>query len=274
MSTVLVLGVSGYMGSAITAECRRRGIMYGYATRKDDHYDTPAGIEKLIAFAKPELVINAAAYIPAGGVDLCKEQPMETMAANFLLPKVWAGYCRQFEIPFMQLSTGCLFDEQREYTEEDEPTRSLDGYCGVYLKSKLLAETAVKEVCPKSYILRLRLPFDEYDHPRNYLTKLAGFPKVWDHVNSLTHRGDFAEAALDLWESKAAYGIYHVVNPGTISARALLAVMNWIGHVPEVIKGEACGCKLSTAKLSAAGVKMRHVSEAVADAVNNWKPRT
>ena len=174
----------------------------------------------------------------------------------------------------MHLSTGCLFDEQREYDEQDDTTRGWDGYCGFYVGTKLLAESIV-HTYDKHYILRLRLPFDEVDHPRNYLTKLTKFDKVFQHVNSLTHRGDFAKWALDLWEKKAPFGTYHCVNSGQISAKALTMNLAMNGLIPSMpqfaVSPDTTGAWLSNAKLAAAIGPVRSVHEAVAESISNWR---
>ena len=65
-----------------------------------------------------------------------------------------------------------------------------------------LAEEALAGL-GQSYIWRLRIPFDEVDNPRNYLSKVQRYPKVYDNVNSISHRADFVRACLDLWGLRA-----------------------------------------------------------------------
>lgn len=175
----------------------------------------------------------------------------------------------------VHLSTACLFDEQKEYTEEDDPTRGFEGYCGFYVGTKFLSEKTVRFVCD-AWILRIRLPFDEFSSPRNYLNKMASFRAIWEQINSLTHRGDFAKTALQMILTGAPYGTYHCVNPGQISAKTVaqkLIAKGIIKTEPEFVReslGRAPGCRLSTDKLESVGIKLRPVEEAVDDAIENW----
>lgn len=268
---ILILGASGYLGRAFVSECELQGIEFHVVPR--DFYSTAPEFVGTLRRHMPSLVINCAAFIPTPSVDLCKNFPAQTYHVNVALPTMLSLACHQADIPLTHLSTGCFYDEKREYVESESPTRDPEGYCGAYLLSKKSAEDAVAMV-PKHYILRLRLPFDEFDHPRNYLTKLASFTNVFDHVNSLTHRGDFVKAALDLWRIKAPYGTYHVVNPGHISAMETIARMTAAG-IPvanhECVDSETTGCTLSTKKLLDAGVKIRTVHEALDAALKNWR---
>lgn len=269
---ILITGSSGYMGRAFVAEMRAQQIAFVEARRPS--YESAKAFGERLDELKPDLVINCAAFIPTPSVDLCKEFPWETFRGNACVPDRIATACYERQIPLMHLSTACLFDEEREYRETDSPTRDVNGYCGVYILSKLIGEIVVKGH-PQHYILRLRLPFDQYDHPRNYLSKLASFPKVFDHVNSLTHRGDFVKAALDLWRLKAPWGVYHMANPGHVSAMQTVTMMKKAGLIasePEFVSNETTGCTLSTAKLTDAGVKIRSVHQALDDALTNWKP--
>ena len=84
-----------------------------------------------------------------------------------------------------------------------------------------LGEEAIAGV-GQSYIWRLRIPFDEFDSARNYLSKVQRYEKVYDNVNSISHRGDFVRACLDLWERRAPFGIYNVTNPGFVTTRQVV----------------------------------------------------
>jgi len=261
---LLIYGSHGYMGSAIAAECDRRGLKWTVGNRPIDSQQLD----------RCEAVVNASAFIPNPTVDACKNYPNETIVGNVLFPDSLSVMCDYFGIPLFHLSTGCIFDEQREYSEDEPPTRGYDGYCGFYVGTKLLAERLVREF-EQHYILRLRLPFDEVDHPRNYLTKLTKFDKVFEHVNSLTHRGDFAKWALDLWEKRAPFGTYHCVNTGQISATAVTMSMGMNGLIPKlpyfVKSPDTTGAWLSNAKLAWAIGPVRSVQEAVADSITNWR---
>lgn len=261
---ILIYGSHGYMGSAIVRECERRGIGYQRGVR--GHFEALNG--------DVQLVINAAAFIPEPSVDACKSHQEKTITGNVLWPYSLSMCCALKKIPMMHLSTGCLFDEQREYDETDTPTRGWDGYCGFYVGTKLMAEKCVA-LYGQHYILRLRLPFDEVDHPRNYLSKLRKFDRVFEHVNSLTHRGDFAKWAMDLWEFKANYGTYHCVNTGQVPAIGIVTrmlEMGMISRMPALVPTtETSGARLSPLKLIEAGVPVRSVNDALCDSLKNWR---
>jgi len=80
----------------------------------------------------------------------------------------------------------------------------------------------------QSYIWRLRIPFDEFDNPRNYLSKIQRYARVYENVNSISHRGEFVRGCLALWERRAPFGIYNVTNPGFVTTREVVELIEKI----------------------------------------------
>ena len=109
--------------------------------------------------------------------------------------------------------------------ESDTPNFSFrDPPCSFYSGTKALGEEAIAGL-GQSYVWRLRIPFDEFDNKRNYLSKVQRYPKVYDNVNSISHRADFVKACLDLWKLAAPYGTYNVINPGYVTTRHVVQLI-------------------------------------------------
>ena len=138
----------------------------------------------------------------------------------------------------------------------------------------------------QSYTWRLRIPFDEIDSARNYLSKVQRYAKAYDNVNSISHRADYAAACLDLWDQRAAFGIYNVTNPGFVTTRQVVGMVEKIlkpGKLFEFWKNDdefyrtaartpRSNCVLDVSKLLAAGVRIRPVGEALEHSLRHWQP--
>src|SRR6202035_4659461 len=72
------------------------------------------------------------------------------------------------------------------------------------------------------------IPFDQFDSPRNYLSKLQNYSKVYQNVNSLSQRADFVSACLDLWLKRAPFGAYNVTNPGFVTSKQVVEMIQKI----------------------------------------------
>lgn len=313
---ILLLGASGYIGQAFEWELQRRGRAYMSLSRKTLDYTRFEAFLHFLKDSKPTFVINAAGYTGKPNVDACETARGATLLGNSILPSTIGQACVATAIPWGHISSGCIFtgakiarpdrvhvekdltqpepqqllqhapDTIRGFVETDQPNFTFDAPpSSFYSGTKALAEQAVADLS-QTYIWRLRIPFDEYDNPRNYLTKVQRYPKVYDNVNSVSHRTDFVKACLDLWDRRAPFGIYNITNPGFITTRQVVGLIQKILQPNRpfefwandeefyrvAAKTPRSNCVLDVSKLLAAGVKMRPVQEALLDALNNWKP--
>ena len=313
---ILLLGASGYVGQAFVMELQRRKLAFTPLARHEVNYSRFEALLKFLREHKPTFVINAAGYIGKPNVDACENAKAETLLGNVVLPVTVAHACVEAGVPWGHVSTGCIYNgakirddagqwrlepelnkpEVRElflrsperfkgYSEDEVPNFSFrHPPCSFHNGTKVLAEEAIAGV-GQNYIWRLRIPFDEFDSPRNALTKLQKYPKVYENLNSFSHRGDFVRACLDLWERRAAFGIYNVTNPGAISTRKIVEKIERIlkparpfeffaddnQFYTTGVKAPRSNCILDTTKLLAAGVQMRTVDEAFEASLLNWK---
>lgn len=312
---ILLLGATGYMGEAFARELQKRKRPFVALSRKEVDYSRFDLLLKYLQKHRPEFVVNAAGYTGKPNVDACETAKADTLQGNTLLPQTIAQACAAANIPWGHVSSGCIFagakisvdgnlraekDLTRPdlkaliaknpavihgFTENDEPNFSFrQPPCSFYSGTKALAEEAILDV-GQSYIWRLRIPFDEFDSPRNYLSKVQRYPKVYDNVNSISHREDFVRACLDLWKLRAPFGIYNVTNPGFVTTRE---VVQAIEHVLKparkfefwesdeefyrvAAKTPRSNCVMDVSKLLGAGVKIRPVGEALEHSLKNWR---
>jgi len=315
---ILLLGGTGYIGQAFAAELQRRNKTFVSLSRRELDYTRFDLLLGFLKSRKPEFVVNAAGYTGKPNVDSCEIAKADTLIGNAMLPQTIAHACAAMNIPWGHVSSGCIFSgakirsgdsvrvekdmtkpDMRElasrspenvlgFTEADAPNFSFrDMPCSFYSGTKALGEEAMAGI-GQSYIWRLRIPFDEQDSIRNYLSKVQRYQKAYDNINSISHRGDYAKACLDLWELRAAYGTYNVTNPDFISTREVVGMVEKIlkpGRKFEfwesdeefykvAAKTPRSNCVMDVSKLLNAGVKIRPVREAVEYSLRNWKPET
>lgn len=230
---------------------------------------------RMLVVHGPELVINCAAFIPKPSVSMCDHSASDTMKGNLILPMMLAQVCGSRKIPLAHISTGCLWSDGLEHGEDDPVQRAFNGHCGFYVGVKSLAEKLIDQT--QNYIWRVRLPFDQFDNERNYLSKLMLYKQVFNQTNSVSHRGDFVKACLDLWELRAPFGIYNVMNQGALSTPDAIQRMAHRGLIkirPAIVHNREGECRLSVKKLLNAGVSIRSADEAFCDSIQNWVPCT
>jgi dTDP-4-dehydrorhamnose reductase len=311
---IALLGASGYMGQAFADELRRRNRPFQAVARTDIDYYRYDLLLEFLRQTKPEFLINAAGYSGKPNVDACELAKADTLLGNTILPRTIAEACEIAKIPWGHISSGCIYsgakviegdagrvekdlmqpavrqllDSQPErfrgFTETDPPNFSFRSPpCSFYSGCKALAEEAVVGI-GETYQWRLRIPFDQFDNARNVLTKVQRYAKVYDNVNSLSHRGDFVNACLDLWERRAPFGIYNVTNPGHIRTRRIVEAIEhflkpdrrfefWQNDDDfyHFAQAPRSNCILDVSKLLATGIALRPVEEALEHALKNWQ---
>jgi dTDP-4-dehydrorhamnose reductase len=313
---VLLLGASGYIGEAFAAELQRRKADFLPLSRSQVDYTRFDKLLEFLKARKPSFVVNAAGYTGKPNVDACEFDKAGTLAGNTLLPQTIAHACAATDIPWGHVSSGCIYNgakfefngklgaekdmtrpeirqlvEKRPgaihgFTENDPPNFSFrDQPCSFYCGTKALGEEVIKDI-GQNYIWRLRIPFDEFDNKRNYLSKIQRYAKVYDNVNSISHRADFVKACLDTWERRAPFGIYNVTNPGFVTTRHVVEQIEkflkparkfefWQNDdefYKFAAKTPRSNCVMAVTKLLSTGVKIRPVEEALEDSLRNWRP--
>jgi dTDP-4-dehydrorhamnose reductase len=311
---ILLLGATGYIGSAFATELERRGQPFYALSRKELDYTRFDLLLAHLQEARPEFVVNSAGYTGRPNVDACETARAETLLGNTIFPVSLAQACLITEVPFGHVSSGCIYTGARVaengqtriepdltrpelqtlvethssslkgFSETDAPNFSFrEPPCSFYSGTKALAEEAMLPM-QNGFLWRLRIPFDEFNNPRNYLTKVQTYSKVYNNVNSISHRADFVRACLDLWRSRAPFGIYNVTNPGWVTTREVIKQIEkvlkpakkfefWIDDAEfyKFAKAPRSNCVMDTSKLLDIGVEMRSVDEALNVSLRNWQ---
>jgi len=313
---ILLLGATGYIGRAFAAELTRRSISYRAVSRNQLDYTRFGSLLQLLREAKPAFVVNCAGYAGKPNVDACEVSKADTLLGNAILPQTIAHACAVADIPWGHVSSGCIYtgakvcadngvyrlepdltksglqqqilekrDRVQGFTEADPPNFSFRSPpCSFYSGTKALGEEAITGI-GRSYVWRLRIPFDEFDNARNYLSKVQRYAKVYENVNSISHRTDFVRACLDCLFQGVPWGTYNVTNPGWVTTRQIVELIK--KHIAPDRKFEFWGddaefyevaakalrsnCVLDTAKLTGAGIRIRPVEEALEESLRNWQ---
>jgi dTDP-4-dehydrorhamnose reductase len=312
---ILLLGATGYIGQAFAQELQNRKTPFYSLSRKELDYTRFDSLWNHLKQEKPDFVINAAGFTGRPNVDACEIARAETLLGNTLFPQSLAQACLVTNTPYGHVSSGCIYTgakiidagqsrilpdlttpDARKIVEQ-EPSR-LIGFsetdtpnfsfrsppCSFYSGTKALAEEVMNGL-GHGYLWRLRIPFDEQNNPRNYLTKIQSYSKVYDNVNSISHRGDFVKACLDLYQTRAPYGTYNVTNSGWVTTRRVVeriqAILKpsrkfefWTDDAEFYkfgAKTPRSNCIMDSSKLLNAGVKIRSVEQALEDSLRSWK---
>lgn len=235
---VFVTGAAGHLGAAIVQEFGRHADVIAL-TRAELDITEAAAVSAAVAAAKPNVVINCAAY---NDVDAAEDDPVTAFAVNAFGVQALARASHAHGSVFVHFSSDFVFNGEstRPYTESDRP-----GPLSVYGASKLVGEWFARDA-ERYYLLRVESLFGG---PTAGTTARSGsvgrivdaieadaeVPVFVDRVVSPTHVVELAEVTRRLVASGVEYGLFHAVNSGSCRWDELaLEVGRLLGRTPRL----------------------------------------
>jgi len=261
---VLILGAKGMLGQELAQVYFDHDVL-AWDREECDITDREQVHSKLLE-AKPDLIINAAAY---NNVDAAESEEKDRELC-YLLNRDAPGYiaeaAKELDVPFVQYSSDYVFGGAKSegYNEKDETDPISE-----YGKSKAEGEGRLKENGGKNYIIRPSRIFGQMGTGEgvkesfvDLMLRLSNekqeFDMVDEELTSPTYAPDLAQRTREIVENHPP-GIYHGVNEGACTwyqfAEEIFKQigrtdikLNKVGsdHYPRPAKRPACSWLLNT----------------------------
>jgi len=225
---VLVIGRAGQLARAL-AHAAPVGLAMAFHGRDTLDLRFPGAAARLIGEARPDLVINAAAWT---AVDQAEAEPDAAFRLNAEAPGEIAGACAATGAALIHISTDYVFDGTKAgpYAETD-PTAPIN----VYGASKLAGERAAMAGNPRAVVLRTSWVYAPWG--KNFVLTVLKLARthprlriVDDQQGSPTSALDLAGACLAVAPRLAGatagdpvWGLYHYAGRGACSWADLAA---------------------------------------------------
>lgn len=208
---ILLLGAHGMLGHALAATFAAEDVT---ALDRDELDITDkAAVTAAIHAARPDVVINAAAYT---AVDKAEEEREQAFAANAEAVNHIAEAAKAVGATMVHYSTDYVFSGEKEagYLEDDTVGPAVNAYGA----SKLAGEQALLRVAPTYYLIRTAWLYGA--HGKNFVdtmlqvgTTRRELRVINDQHGSPTYAHDVAQATQELLRTQPP-GVYHTVNDG------------------------------------------------------------
>ena len=285
-----LLGGTGYVGTAFQKHLNARSIPFRVLSRRElDYYDR-AVLKSALQEMSATALINAAGFTGRPNVDACEIQKTDCLAGNGVLPGIVRDVCDDLALPWGHVSSGCIFTGRRAdgagFTEADAPNFSFrQDNCSFYSGCKALGEEVLADA-ERCYVWRLRIPFDNIDSSRNFISKLMRYQRLLVAENSLSHLEEYVASCVACLTKNVDYGIYNLTNPGSVNSRDVVAMIQKHGMIEKsfeffdseeefmqiAAKTPRSNCVLDSSKAVAAGLPLSPVDEALDKAMSTWVP--
>lgn len=278
MKKILILG-KGYIGNYLANAKTDNQIIH--VSKKDIDYSDYDVFDSFLKKETPDWIINSSGYTGKPNVDACENDKENCFLYNVKVPMVITDIANNQKIPIVHVGSGCVYSGyEKKYTEQDLCNFGEDNECSsFYSKTKNSFERLSSGY--DRYILRIRIPFNGIPEPKNYLYKILNYNNLINKQNSLTHVDDLIDFVYKFIEKKPEFGLYNVVNEGSIDASHVVSLMkenglenpNWkfVSIEEANFKTQRSNCVLSTDKIKNIGLTLPDVTQRIEESIKQYK---
>jgi len=233
-SKILVIGRVGQVGHELARGDWPAGFAVDFVERPQVDLTRPEEVQEIVAAARPDIVVNAAAYT---AVDAAESDRDTAFAVNRDGPARLAEICRELGAALVHFSTDYVYDGQKaEAYVETDPIAPL---C-IYGASKAEGDAAIAARLERHVILRTSWVYSATRH--NFVKTMLRLGAerdrlgiVDDQHGSPTAAADIAAATIAVCAAIVAgkedgYGVFHVSGGGATT---------WHGFAREIFRGAA-----------------------------------
>jgi nucleoside-diphosphate-sugar epimerase len=151
---------------------------------------------------------------------------VENVRDNLFAPISLAILCKERNIHFTYLGTGCIFDfddqhpfgeEVNGFTEESKPNFFGSSYSIV----KGFTDQLMHNFENSALNVRIRMPITDEVNERNFITKITNYQKICSIPNSMSVLNELLPVMIDL-ALKNETGTINLTNPGLVSHNEIL----------------------------------------------------
>lgn len=263
MIKLLIFGSKGWIGNQFVDYLKSNDTNIDFL-ETDVRADNEEEVEKVILNYNPTNIISFIGRTYGNGInsiDYLEQKGMlkYNVRDNLFAPMVLASLSNKYNIHYIYLGTGCIFNQNnpldKSYKEEDKA----DFFGSSYSTVKGFTDRLMR-MYPNTLNLRIRMPIVDYKHPRNFITKITEYYKITSMPNSMTILKDFYPIMVDLIKKKEV-GTLNLVNPNVITHNEILEMykeivdptFKWenftIEEQNQVLKSERSNNQMDTAKL-------------------------
>ena len=206
---------------------------------------------------------------------------VENVRDNLFSPLLLAQICRELDIHYTYLGTGCIFKyneddfglEQNGFNEDSLPNFFGSSYSAVKGFTDRLMHTYDNVLN-----LRIRMPITGEKNSRNFITKITTYDKICSIPNSMTVLPEL----LDMMQ-KNVVGTMNLTNPGLISHNEMLEMyreivdpkFKWNNFSAEeqrkILDSDRSNNYLDTTRLETLYPKVDNIKTAVRKCLINYK---
>jgi dTDP-glucose 4,6-dehydratase len=212
---------------------------------------------------------------------------VENVRDNLFAPLLLSELCKQKNIHYTYLGTGCIFkfDENHPFEKEENGFKedSLPNFFGSsYSIVKGYTDQIMNLYADTTLNLRIRMPITGEKNERNFITKIVNYEKVCSISNSMSVLPELLPFVLKMMEQNIT-GTINLTNPGLVSHNEILEMykeivdplFTWKNFTQEeqrkILTSDRSNNFLETTKLELLFPQVKNIKDSVKDCLINYK---
>jgi 3,5-epimerase/4-reductase len=221
---LLIFGSRGWIGRQFCEYLDNNNILY---IESDSRADNEKDVEKEINEYKPTNLISFIGRTYGGTFNTIDylEQPgklVENIRDNLYAPIILSILCERYNIHYTYMGTGCIFEYDGDASDEKKREDDVPNFFGSsYSIVKGYTDRLQHMYSNNTLNLRIRMPIVNYDHDRNFITKITKYEYVCSVANSMTVLPNMFPVIVDMIK-KNVTGTFNLCNKGVITHNEIL----------------------------------------------------
>ena len=215
-----------------------------------------------------------------------KGKLVDNIRDNLYSPLSLAILCKEQNIHYTYLGTGCIFkfDQEHPFGEEKngfQEASKPNFFGSSYSIVKGFTDQLMHEFESNVLNVRIRMPIVNYHHSRNFITKITTYEKICSIPNSMTYLPELLPCLFQMIKENRT-GTINLTNPGLISHNEILELykkhvdvsFEWKNFSMEeqnqILASERSNNYLNTDKLQEWMPGVLHIKETLIKCFQNW----
>ena len=227
---ILIYGANGWIGSQVIKYLEDSNTEFVKGVSRVDNTDD---IQNEIISVKPTHVLSLIGRTHGkigdkvySTIDYLEEDGKltENIRDNLFSPLVLAMICSANNIHFTYLGTGCVFEYDQDHPCKEEngfTESSLPNFFGSSYSVVKGYTDRLMRLVSNVLNLRIRMPINSENSPRNFISKITTYEKVCSIPNSMSVLPELIPIAIDMMKNNVK-GTVNLTNPGLISHNEIL----------------------------------------------------
>jgi dTDP-4-dehydrorhamnose reductase len=226
---ILFFGSRGWIGKQFCEYLTQNNINY---IETDIRADNEKDVEKEIITLNPTHIISFIGRTHGENYNTIDylEQPgklVDNIRDNLYAPLILSILCKKYNIHYTYMGTGCIFEYNKDNNLAKDVSKDIDEekspnfYGSSYSIVKGYTDRLQHMFSENTLNLRIRMPIVNYDHDRNFITKITKYEYICSNPNSMTVLDDMYPVILDMIKNNIT-GTFNMCNKGVITHNEIL----------------------------------------------------